>query len=73
VSAGIAANNAGQGTIMAALQCLFYPVLIPVMRYQVRRERNIEVTTKASKVYINKRNAYFLGRLEPYKRVGADE
>jgi hypothetical protein len=27
---------------MAALNCLFYPVVLPFTRYQVRQERNIE-------------------------------
>ena len=42
VEAGLAANNAGQGTVMAVLQCFFYPLLVPLMRNQVRKERNID-------------------------------
>lgn len=43
VEAGLASNNAGQGMLWAALQCFFYPLLVPVMRYQVREQRGIGV------------------------------
>lgn len=43
VEAGIAADKAGYGSLWAALQCLFYPLLVPVLRYQVRHEQRIDV------------------------------
>ena len=43
IYAGIAADYAEQGTVMAVLQCLFYPLLVPLMRYQVRNDEDIDV------------------------------
>lgn len=43
VEAGIAANNAGHGKLWTVLQCLFFPLLAPIMRYQVREDEDIEV------------------------------
>lgn len=43
VEAGLAADRAGQGTALAVLQCIFYPLLVPLMRYQARKDRDIEV------------------------------
>ena len=43
VEAGLAAKNAGQNTLISALQCFFYPLLVPIMRYQVREQRGISV------------------------------
>ena len=39
----MAGKSADQGTIMNALQCLFYPLLVPVMRHQAREKRGIDV------------------------------
>lgn len=47
VEAGLAANNAGQGMLWAGLQCFFYPLLVPILRYQVREERGIEVSAQS--------------------------
>jgi hypothetical protein len=39
--------------VWAALQCFFYPLLVPVLRYQVRQERGIDVKrTFAFKIFI---------------------
>jgi len=38
----MAANSAGQGTVMAALNCLFYPLVVPFSRYSIRQDRGIE-------------------------------
>ena len=39
----IAAQSADQSIGMALLQCFFYPALVPIMRCQTRRTRQIEV------------------------------
>lgn len=48
VEAGLAANNAGQDLVWAALQCLFFPILVPLLRNQVREQQGIEVRNKSS-------------------------
>ena len=39
----MAGQSADQGTVMSALQCFFYPCLVPLMRYQAREKRGINV------------------------------
>lgn len=43
VEAALAANNSGQGLACALLQCIFYPLLLPLMRHNVREQRGIDV------------------------------
>jgi Cys-rich protein (TIGR01571 family) len=43
IHAYMAAKSAEQGTIMGALNCFFYPCLVPLMRYQAREKRGIDV------------------------------
>jgi hypothetical protein len=44
IEAGIAADNAKIGGVpMMILQCLFYPWLVPVLRFEAREKKQIEV------------------------------
>ncbi|RNA24607.1 PLANT CADMIUM RESISTANCE 3-like [Brachionus plicatilis] len=42
LEAGLASNAAGQSIVWNALQCFFYPLLVPIMRYQIREEKGID-------------------------------
>jgi len=42
IHAYVASEAAGQEKIWGALQCLFYPLLVPVLRHQVREDKNID-------------------------------
>jgi Cys-rich protein (TIGR01571 family) len=44
VHAFVASDAAGQEPIWGILQCFFYPLLVPVLRNQVREEKNIDGT-----------------------------
>jgi hypothetical protein len=39
----MAGESADQGTVLSAIQCFFYPALVPLMRYQAREKRGIDV------------------------------
>ena len=46
----MAGQSAEQGTVMSALQCFFYPCLVPLMRYQAREKRGISVRFLSSEI-----------------------
>ncbi len=59
IHAGMAANRANQGTLMAVLQCWLYPCLVPLMRNQVRKERGIDVSYFDSFVYFDQKSKHY--------------
>ena len=43
LKAAMASNAAGEDMLMSALQCFFYPCLVPLLRNKVREQKGIEV------------------------------
>lgn len=39
----MASQSADQGTVMGVLQCLFYPILVPLLKNTVRSQKGIDV------------------------------